>query len=236
LYLKYGFRSLTQTRYQFGDDPFASVTLDVFDMGSELGAFGIYRSIVPPETELKKWGAEGYRSGTIAAAWKGSFYVHGEADDERPELVEGLDRVVGLAVEAVEGSVSFPPILDVFPSDGLRAGSERYVAADLFGHAFLPGGFVAGYEVDGGQAELFFSRLSSVAEAEDALGRLRAHQEQWGELGAEVDDLGSGGFRFTDPGLGPGVVVRSGNSIAGAYGAGRTDDLVRGLVTRLPSD
>jgi len=236
LYLDYGFQNLTQTRYQLGDDPFASVTLDVYDMGSEVGAFGLYRSIVPPEPDIMSWGAEGYRSGTVAAAWKGTFYVHAEADDDRPELVAGLDHVMGRAVAAIQGSVALPPILEVFPRDGLRAGSERYVAADLFGHAFLPGGFVAGYESDGGEVELFFSEVGSAVEAKEALGLLRAHEEQWGEVEADIDGFGEGGFRFTDPGLGPGVVTCSGSWIAGAHGAGPTDDLVRGLLTRLPRD
>lgn len=234
LYLKYGFRSLTQTRYQLGDDPFASVTLDIFDMGSELGAFGLYRSILPPDPDTMEWGAEGYRSGTIAAAWKGSVYVHAEADDDRPELVAGLDHAVGLAVAAIEGSVSLPPILEVFPREDLRAGSERYVAADLFGHAFLPGGFVAGYEIDGGEVELFFSRMGSAAEAEEALGLLRAHEEKWGEVGDDLDGPGEGGFRFTDPGLGSGLAVRSGTYVVGVHGDGGGDGLVRELLTRLP--
>ncbi len=233
LYLKYGFQSLTQIRYQLGDDPFASVTLDVYDMGSELGAFGIYRSIVPPGAEIRNWGAEGSRSGTVAAAWKGSFYVHGEADDDRPELVEGLEHLMNLAVTAIQGSVALPSVLDVFPRDGLKAGSERYAAADLLGHAFLPGGFIASYEVDGGQVKLFFSRLGSVAEAEQALERLRAHEQQWGEVGAEIDQPGDGGFCFNDPGLGSGVFICSENSITGFHGDGNGDDLLRELLIRL---
>jgi hypothetical protein len=234
LYLKYGFQSLTQTRYQLGDDPFASVTLDVYDMGSELGAFGIYRSIAAPGAAIEDWGAEGSRSGTVAAAWKGSFYVQGEADDGRPELVGGLEHLMALAVGAIRGSVALPSDLDVLPREGLRAGSERYVAADLFGQAFLPGGVTAAYEVDGGQVELFYSRLGGVAEAVQALERLRAHEQQWGEVEADVDQLGDGGFRFTDPGLGSGVFIRNGSSIAGFHGDGDGDDLVRELLTRLP--
>jgi hypothetical protein len=234
LYLEYGFKSLHQIRYQLGDDPYASVTLDVYDMGSELGAFGVYRSILPPRPEIMEWGAEGYRSGTVAAAWKGTFYVHAEADDDRPELVEGLDHVMSLAVAAIQGSVALPSILEVFPRDGLREGSERYVAADLFGHAFLPGGFVAGYENDSGEAELFFSEMGSAVEAEEALALLRAHEEQWGEVGADIDGFGEGGFRFTDPGLGPGLAVRSGTYVVGVHGDGSGDALVRELLTRLP--
>ena len=48
-YVGFGFRRLVHVRYQLGDDPLASVTLDVFDMGGELGAFGIYRAGLPAE-------------------------------------------------------------------------------------------------------------------------------------------------------------------------------------------
>ena len=43
-YQAYGFERLVHSRYQLGDDPHASVIADVYDMGSELGAFGIYRT------------------------------------------------------------------------------------------------------------------------------------------------------------------------------------------------
>ena len=41
-YVDHGFRRLVHARYQRGDDPLACVTVDVFDMGDALGAFGIF--------------------------------------------------------------------------------------------------------------------------------------------------------------------------------------------------
>jgi len=72
LYLEFGFKGMVHVRYQLGDDSLSSVTIDVYDMGSDLGAFGLYRSGRPPRAEVRDWGAEGYRSGTVAAAWKGT--------------------------------------------------------------------------------------------------------------------------------------------------------------------
>jgi hypothetical protein len=236
LYLKFGFQGLTQTRYQLGDDPFASVVLDIYEMDSDLGAFGVYRSILPPEADVEDWGVEGYRSGTVASAWRGSIYVHGEADDTRPELVDVLEMLVSSTVEDVDGLKALPADLDVLPRGGLIRGSERYVAADLFGHAFLPGGIVAGYEVDGGQVELFFTQLPDLSQAADAMELLRAHLQEWGEIEADTPDFGYGGFRFTDPGLGSGVVVRSGKFIAGGHGSASVDTCVRQLLELLPQD
>ena len=234
LYLDYGFESLAQVRYQKGDDPFTSVTLDIFDMGSELGAFGLYRTIRPPEAGAKTWGVEGYRTGTIAATWRGAIYVQGEADDDHPDLIEGLESLVAAAIEGVEGPRSLPAELDALPIEGRVPGSERYVAADLFGHAFLPGGVVAAYADGDDVVELFFSQLPGATEAGDALDRLRSHEEEWGAVEAEISNLGDGGFRFTDPGLGPGVVVRSENFVVGAHGSANPDEYVQKLLLLLP--
>jgi len=233
LYLDYGFEGLIQARYQRGDDPFATVTLDIYDMGSELGAFGLYRSIRPPVAEAENWGVEGYRSGTIAATWRGATYVQGEADDDRPDLIEGLDSLVASAIERVEGLQSLPAEVEALPIDGRVPGSERYVAADLFGHAFLPGGVVATYGNGDDLVELFFTELPGAPEAGEALDRLKAHEQEWGAVEAEVSNLGDGGFRFTDPGLGPGMVVRSGNFVVGAHGSANPDEYVQELLQLL---
>ena len=156
-YQAYGFERLVHSRYQLGDDPLASVIADVYDMGSELGAFGIYRSIRPSDAVVRTWGAEGYRSGTVAAAWKGTVFVHAAADDERPELTETMELLVSQICDGVAGGISPPTILPPLPQEGLVPRSERYVASDLLGHAALGGGVVATYEVDGHRGDLFFS-------------------------------------------------------------------------------
>jgi hypothetical protein len=47
---------------------------------------------------------------------------------------------------------------------------------------------------------------------------LRAHQQQWGEIGADIDSIGNGGFHFSDPGLGTGAVVSTGSFVVGVHG------------------
>lgn len=218
LYLKYGFEELAHVRYQLGEDEFACITIDVFRMDSDLGAFGLYSSIRPPAVSPRQWGSEGYRSGPVAAAWRGPVFVHGEADDERQELIDGLERTVAAIVDSLSDEIKRPAILEPLPAFGLVPYSERYVAEDFLGHAFLPGGVVASYEVDGQTAELFFSDLGAAEMADEALASLRAHVVQWGEVVSEVSGPGSGGFRFIDPGLGSGISVAVGQNLTGIYG------------------
>jgi hypothetical protein len=236
LYLDFGFQGMVHVRYQLGDDPLSSVTLDVYDMGSDLGAFGLYRSGRPPGAEVRDWGAEGYRSGTVTAAWKGGVSIQVQADDDQPELIEVMESLVAQVTKSVAGGTSLPQIIGLLPSDGLVPWSERLVAKDLMSHAFLPGGVLATYQVADDGGTLFFSELAGEPAVTEAMAGLRAHHEQWGEIGEEIDAIGDGGFRFTDPGLGSGVVVSTGPYVVGVHGGLPSDiqmDLLGRLVDRL---
>jgi hypothetical protein len=238
LYLDFGFQGLAHIRYQLGDDALSSVTLDVYDMGSDLGAFGLYRSGRPLEAEVRPWGAEGYGSGIVAAAWKGSVSIHAQADDQRPELIEAMEALVERVANAVVGDTSLPQIVNLLPSDGLVPLSERIVARDLMSHVFLPGGVLATYRVEDAEGTVFFSELAGEQAVTEAMAGLRAHHEQWGEIGEDIDSIGDGGFTFSDPGLGSGAVVSKGSFVAGVHGGLPSDvqmDLLGRLVDRLDS-
>lgn len=239
LYLDFGFQSMVHARYQLGDDSLSSVTIDVYDMGSDLGAFGLYRSARPPEAEVREWGAESYRSGTVAAAWKGSISIHAQADDDRPELIEAMENLVAQIAKSVVGGTSLPQIVDLLPSERLVPRSERIVAKDLMSHAFLPGGVLGTYEVAGNEGTVYFSELANGTAVTEAMAGLRAHHEQWGEIGGDIDSIGDGGFHFSDPGLGSGAVVSAGPYIVGVHGDLPTEvqmELLGRLVDRLFSD
>ena len=230
-YEAYGFKRLVHVRYQLGDDPLASVTADIYDMGSELGAFGIYRSIRPSDAVVRTWGAEGYRSGTVAAAWKGEIFVHASSDDERPELIERMEMLVSRVCDETDGGVLPPTILDPLPPQGLVPYSERYVASNLLGHAAFGEGVVATYEIDGHRGELFFSELEGETAAQQALESYRREKERW----AEVADAPAG-FRFQDQGSGSGTVLQAGRFVAGVHGDlpfEAQDDLIERLIARL---
>jgi hypothetical protein len=215
-YLDYGFREAVHVRYALAGDPQAAVTLDVYDMGSALGAFGIYGSARPRGIAPRPWGAEGYRFETVAAAWRGRVYVHVEADDERPALVGMAERLAEGVAERAGGETAAPAVLRTLPSEGRVAGSERYLARDLLGHAFLPGGVLATYAVDGREAELFFSELKDAPAASAAAARLRAHHSQRGTTVRELPAIGA--FEFEDPVWGSGTVVAAGRFVAGVHG------------------
>jgi hypothetical protein len=230
-YLDYGFVRMVRVRYQLSDDPLSSVSLEVYEMASELGAFGIYSSIRPLDLSVRAWGAEGYRSGNAAAAWKGTVFVHASADDERPELIEAMEAFVSRACALVVAEVSRPSVLDPLPPEHLVPRSERFVASDLFGHAALPGGVLATYEIDGLRGDLFFSELENEAAAEEAVEAFRSEKERWAEVSGTAT-----GLRFEDPVGESGTVRQSGRFVIGVQGDLAFEDqdiLLQALVARL---
>jgi hypothetical protein len=233
-YVSHGFRRLVHVRYQHGTDPSACVTVDVFDMGSELGAFGIYSAGRPQGSAPRRWGAEGYQVGTIAAAYRGSVFVHSEADDDRDLLMSMLRSLMSRVMDEAAGSVAPPAILARLPATHLVPQSERYVPGDLLGHACLPGGVLAAYEIDGETAELFFSDLETGSEAVESMEVLRRHFTSLDALLAGPPPLGRDGFRFSVPVLGEGTVVRDGALIAGIQGEPPREvmeEILRRLIT-----
>jgi hypothetical protein len=235
-YVGYGFERLLRVRYRPTDEPALGVTLGLFDMGSDLGAFGIYSSGRPPDGAFQRWGVEGYRVGTIAVAWKGRLFVHVAADESRPTLLEMAERLVRGACERAAGAATPPAVLVVLPAEGLVPHSELFVASNLLGHECLPGGVLARYATEEGRGELFFSELASPVAAAQALAELRAHYQRSGAtLGPAA--AGSGGFSLRDPAVGAGTLIASGRFVAGVHGTlseGARERLLSELVSRLP--
>ena len=143
-----------------------------------------------------------------------------------------------MGANGIAGGTSLPQIIGVLPSDGLVRWSERIIAKDLMSHAFLPGGVLATYRVADDEGTVFFSDLAGEHAATEAMAELRAHHEQWGEIVEDIDSIGGGGFRFSDPGLGSGVVVSAGSFVVGIHGNLPLDvqmDLLGRLVDSLAS-
>jgi hypothetical protein len=105
------------------------------------------------------------------------------------------------------------------------------VASDLLGHAALPDGVLATYEIDGQRGDLFFSELENGAVAGAALEAFRSEKERWAEVSSAP-----AGFRFEDPGGTSGTVLQSGRYVMGVQGDlpfDAQDDLLERLVERL---
>jgi hypothetical protein len=236
-YLAFGFRKLLHVRYAYGGNDLLSVTLDVFEMGTNRGAYGLYTSGRHRSASIRSWGVEGYRSGAVAAGWRHRVYVHASADEESPQLTARLEEVVARVLEIVPGERSSPELIRLLPKGFLR-NTDRYVGKDLFGHSFLPGGFVASYQQGTHESRLFLCRFDSPEEASAAFTRLRSYEDEHGEVLTDSPELEGTGFWAQDPGLGLGLVSLVQRDLAGIWEVTDREDalrLIRELRTNLRS-
>jgi len=213
-YLSYGFVQALHLRYEIEGDDRSGIALDLYDMGSDQGAFGIYSMGRRSDSASSDWGTEGFTSGNAAQAWQGRIFVHGVADYEEPMVVSALHAMITDVTGKIAGQGSRPAVLDPLPDQGMVPRSEQYVAADLLGHAFLPGGVLARYRLDGHEARLFFSNLGSAARAGEAVALLEDHRARRIDVHS-TPSPGSGGFSYSDPAAGSGTVISAGRFVAG---------------------
>jgi hypothetical protein len=73
-YLSYGFRELIVGNYKKGKST-ASLTVEVYDMGDDLRAYGVYSSERYPESRFLKIGGQGYFEDGTLNFTAGRFYV-----------------------------------------------------------------------------------------------------------------------------------------------------------------
>jgi hypothetical protein len=239
MYLSFGFRSLVHARYKAREGDVPAIDLDIYDMGSELGAYGMYTNSRPEEADPMEWGSEGYTTDAAAVAWKGRFYIRAAVGAGGQAGAVAVERFIAAVVREAPGEAGPPAELVALPKRGFIKNSDRYVARDLLGHAFLPGGMLARYEIDGAQLTLFYCEMESVSAASRAVAMLEEYERTEGRVIGPEHTIGDGGFMAEDPGLGRVLVVRSGRVAAGTFGGSpdgrRARALLRRLITGLKS-
>jgi len=177
-YLSYDFLELTVGQYESGDKK-ASVTVEIYDMGSDLNAFGIYGAERYPDNPPIEIGTLGYIDGEVLNFISGRYYVkllaYG-ADD-----TEGVLRAFAAATaEGMPESGETPRALRAFPDDGRVQNSEKYIKSNFLGFAFLENGYLAGYKAEGREYDAFLVPAAGEAEAEEMFRGLLAFYEKDG--------------------------------------------------------
>lgn len=163
-YLSYDFQELAVANYKSGKTS-ATLTIEIYDMGSDLNAFGIYSSERFPGSPLIAVGTQGYlEEGTLNFVI-GPDYVKLLCFD----CGESAETVLKTFAEGIEKKVkvrgSLPPALALFPKEGLVAESEKFIRQNVLGYGFLHDGYLASYRTGGQEFELFIIVGKDDAEA-----------------------------------------------------------------------
>ncbi len=167
-YLSYDFRELMVAQYKLVDSP-ASLTLEIYDLGSAKNAFGIYSAERYPESRFLSIGAQGYQEEGTLNFVIGAMYVKLLCFDCGEQTGQRLEIFAREVEKQAKEKGGLPEPLKYFPKEGLVANSEKFVLRNFLGFSFLHDGYLASYQNKGSEFELFLIEADSDAEAENML-------------------------------------------------------------------
>ena len=170
LYLKYGLVAMAHREYKSAG---VDMTVDVFDMGGPVQAFGIYSAERSPEYHFIDIGAEGYSSESTLNFLQGRYYVRLAAFGDG--AAAALDNFARAISRSIGGDRSLPGLLDILPRENRVARSEKYVVEAPAGHDFLAPALTASYRFDGKVTSLVISLAADAREANQRVEKLRQY-------------------------------------------------------------
>ncbi|MGB4704674.1 MAG: DUF6599 family protein [Candidatus Saccharicenans sp.] len=170
-YLSYDFRELIVAHYQKKGSE-TTVTLEIYDMGEALNAFGIFSSERYPESPEVNIGYAGYLEEEVLNFVSGRYYVKlicYEGGEQTPEYLQMFAREVQAKI-GDKGGLS--ALFSAFPPEGRVKNSEKFIKKNFMGFDFLSRGYVVYYRNDGVEYEGFIIECNSPAEADSSLKKL----------------------------------------------------------------
>ena len=209
-YLSYGFRELVVGNYKKQASA-AVLTVEIYDMGDDVKAFGVYSSERYPESQFLEIGNEGYREEGALNFIVGAYYVKLLCFECGPEGEPLLTSVAREIEKKIPNKGELPPLLGLFPKEGLIAKSEKFVLQNVLGYGFLHHGYLAGYRAQDQEFELFMIQGTDAGDAEKMMNEYLDSQKDRGQSGQPLD----GGFHVRDRYSGNIYLARSGRLILG---------------------
>jgi hypothetical protein len=235
-FLAYGFVSLQGVNYfpeSGGED---AITVDVYNMGDKLNAFGIFQSKRGSEATSSKIGTTSYGTDGYLAFYKGRYYVEILSFVKDEQWKDQHMVIAQKVAEKIKGDGLPPHELSYLPKSGRIGGSERYLRGGVLGHAFFDRGLVSEHRVGDDVVSAFVVLFPS---NEDAACAFEAHQAFLQEAGQEylpLSGLGQRGFSSREPYHKNVVVAQQGPFVMGVYDLPETKkgmDLLKDMVRRV---
>lgn len=234
-YLAYGFEEMATLQVKSLTNH-SEMTVDIYDMGSHLNAFGIYSVERIPGARDLPFGAESFHYDTTLCFWQDRYYVKLMAYEMKPETVQSLSAVAALITRKLPKGGETPPLLSVLPQEGRVKNSERYIKSDVLGQAYFNDGYSVEYEKGNRKHTIFLINGKDPREAGNNFQTYRSFIKTIGQITEEAIRLGDEAFAGTHTFYGRVLFARKGSFIVGVVGLhqqNRAHDTVRLIFSRL---
>lgn len=178
-FLAFGFQELQYCDLASGD---MIVTVHIYDMGTQLNAFGMYRVEQPRQFTPQPIGGQGYVSPPYQCIlFKGAFYIKVDAFEGEISAEKGLEILQAIA-DAIPGEDGFPKALDLLPLNNRLSGSESFVREAHLGIKELENCVFAEYQEKKRTYQIFIMIPKSDETQDDAWNRI---ERKWNKTGSK---------------------------------------------------
>ena len=240
-YIALGFIGLKGATYTSVDGGEETVTIDIYDMGNKLNAFGVFQSKRAGQSSTLNVGAASMGSDDYFAFYKDRFFVEMQAYITSEKEKGGLGTMAARVAARLPGDNTPPPELFYFPEKNRIAGSERYIKGGVLGHRFLDRGIVSDYRIQDQKITAFVAMFPSSRDAVHAVNHHRSFLLKSGKECLPLEQVGEHGFVSEEPYHKKIMETQIGTFVAGVYDladieAGKTllVDIIRAIKQREP--
>ncbi len=185
-YKDYNFVEMVTASHSRSDDEFASFTIDIYDMGNSLNAFGIYSSHRRPELTFDKIGEEAIVSELNIMFYKGRFFVQVSAGSMEEVVTSAIIKQAEQLASRIEATAP-PAELTLLPVEGQIPHTLEFLASGLLAQAAFANAMEASYNLPSGECKAFIvlkedeeAALAALNKFRDSLIRQGQYSEQSG--------------------------------------------------------
>jgi hypothetical protein len=208
-YLSYGFEALQVASWKNNG---AELTIEVYDHGDPLHAYGIYSIEKSAKAEILPIGLEGYGDASTFNFVAGKYYVKMSGMQ--------LEKAAGFSLQTLAEKFSvtlcakpeYPKVVELFPKENQIANSCQFIPSEFMGLGFLGSAMRAKYRIDGEEITLFILERTDRNEVEQMVLKYISYAE------AKIKKPAEGDFLLKDPFNGMVCLRWKGNYLLGAAG------------------
>ena len=216
-FIAFGFIELTGANYTSVAGVKDTVTIDIYDMGNKLNAFGVFQSKRGGQASALNLGAASIGSDGYLAFYKDRFFVEIQAYITLEKEKGRVETMAASITAHLPGDNTPPSELFYFPEKNRIAGSERYIKGGILGHAFLDRAMVCDYHIQGQKVTTFVAMFPSPRDAVHAVKQHRSFLLKSGEKCLSLDRFGEHGFVSEEPYHQKIIETQVGAFVAGVY-------------------
>lgn len=220
-FLQYGFVELKTA--ELSKDS-VTVAVAIYEMGSPLNAFGIYRTELPEGVATITIGGQALISAPYQALMvKDRFYVKVDVYDGEIDDAGGQSMLKAIAA-ALPGSNGLPEVFEKLPAKGQMPGSQRFTREAFLGVRELKNCISALYDTGAGATVQYFVMLPPEDTTIDTVWQSLAGK--WKAVPHQPEPV----LAKTVPYRGLVGVIRAGEGIFGVSGSESEEALLKGLA------